>query len=494
VFEDEHRGPTLPETTSELAYRIHWVGLGILAAAGCGGNAPQTEGAVAALSVIGFALLCANRESYAGAIRVLARRAAFWYLPVSFVVVTLAVGLFFPAYHAVVTGPVREWELLPRPPSWVPVAAQFKVAAMEVMLVVGLYGTAVNALLMCQSRLVFARTWAMLSIAAGALAVLGLAQYAGGADGLLWLISISNPNFFSTFPHPAQWCAFALLWLGTSFGLLAWLVRQRGWRWLTGIGWVFLVVALLLDATIMVAGDPAYRLLALAVSGTGCLVIAWQTRQERLRANRSGPSLQLLVWAAVGLACFGFAAKIAMQYPLDNWIQYAGGTAMHERVLEDTQSMWRARKWLGWGPGSFRVVYSFYQGADQGGLYYSFARSDFWQSLAEHGIIGTVIWWVPAFFAIGRLVWRRRIAAFLIAPAAGLAAIALLSFVDFPFACPAVFFGFWLILFSITRWSEVDQESTASAPSERRRIKNLRASGQTLPPMPKPAPGTSAAS
>jgi hypothetical protein len=466
---------------------MHWVGLGILAAVGCGGNAPITQGAVAALSLIGFALLCANRESYPGALRVLLRRAAFWFLPVAYIVGTLVVGLFFPGYRANVSDAARVWELMSLPPSWVPMAAQFKVAAVEVMLAAGIYATGVNALLMCQSRLVFARAWAILCIAAGVLAVLGFAQYFGGAEGIAWLIPTASPNFFSTFPHSAQWCAFALLWMAAAFGLLAWLVRQRGWRWLTGIGWVFLVVAILLAATILLVGDPGYRLLALAVAGTGSLVIAWQTRQERIRAQRTGPGVHLLLWAVAGVALFGLAAKIAMDHPLDSWIQYANGAAMHERVIEDTQNMWRARKWLGWGPGSFRVVYSFYQGADQGGQYYAFARSDFWQSLAEHGIIGTVIWWVPVLGIIARLVWQRRIAAFLIAPAAGLAAIALLSLVDFPFACPAVFFGFWLTLFSIARWSEVDRENTASTPSARRRIQNLRATGKTLPPIAKPA-------
>ena len=43
---------------------------------------------------------------------------------------------------------------------------------------------------------------------------------------------------------------------------------------------------------------------------------------------------------------------------------------------------------------------------------------------------------------------------FLLAPLAGLAAIAVLSIADFPFVCPAIFFGFWFILFSLARWVE----------------------------------------
>jgi hypothetical protein len=488
VFEDEHHGPALTETPSELAFRVHWVALGLIAAVGCGGNAPIIQGAVATLSLIGPALLVANRESYAGTHSALFWRALGWLLPMWFVLATLVVGHFFPPYHTVSQGENKAWELLPLPSVWVPVEGSIKVVGVETLLVAGVFATSLNAWIMCRSRLVFARAWAILSLAAGALATLGLLQYFGHATAILWIIPIGNPAFFSTFPHPAQWCAFALLWLGATMGLIAWLVRQRGSRWLAGEGWLFLGAALALGGSIAAVGEPAYRLLAALVAGLGCLSIAWQTREERRRAKRSGPGVALLGWALAGVVLFGLAAQVAIHAPLDDWIQYAGGVTLHERVLEDTRNMWQARPWFGWGPGSFRVIYSFFQGADQTGQYYAYARSDLWQSLAEHGLIGTVIWWVPVAWVLARLLWRRRLASFLIAPAAGLAAIGALTLVDFPLASPAVFFGFWLLLFSIARWSEVDQEDKSSAPTAVRRIKQLRAAGQTLAPVPAPTP------
>jgi hypothetical protein len=486
VFEDEHHGSAQTETHSELAFRVHWAALGIIAAVGCGGSETSVEGAVAVLSLIGFALLIANRESYVGSRWSLVWRGLFWMLPVWVVVGTLVVGHFHPAYQLITQGEDKAYALAPLPSVWFPLGGSIKTVGVTAMLAAGVFAASVNALLMCQSRLVFARTWAMLCLCAGGLAGLGLVQFVSGADQILWVIPIENPHFFATFPHPAQWCAFALLWMSVALGLIAWLVRQRGWRWVSSEGWLFLIAAILLGASIATVGEPAYRLLAAGVASLGCLVIAWQTRQERIKTKHSGPGVALLAWVVAGVALFGLAAQIAIQNPLDQWIHYAGGPAMHERVLEDTRSMWQARPWFGWGPASFRVVYSFFQGADQGGQYYAFARSDFWQSLAENGVIGTVVWWVPALCVLARLAWQRRLAAFLIAPAAGLAAIAALATVDFPLASPVVFFGFWFVLFSVARWSEVDQENTTSTPSERRRIKKLRAEGQTLPPVPAP--------
>ncbi len=490
MFEDEHHGPSQPETNSELAYRIHWITLGTLAAVGCGGNVTVVFGAVAALSLIGPALFIANRETYPGSMRTLSYRAAFWMLPVLVAVGALAIGFFFPAFRPVVFNGTKFWELMPLPPSWVPVIGPIRYAALESAMSVGVFLTALNALLLCKSRLVFARTWAGLVICAGVLAIVGIFQFVSSTSNLLWFIPTDNLRFFASFPHPAQWCAFAILWMGAALGLLGWLVRQRGWRWLSGEGWLFLIAAVLLGLSIAIAGDPVYKLLGALVGGLGCLTIAWQTRQERRKAGRRSLGFPLLLWAGAGVALIGLAAQIAVHQPLDNWIQYAGGTAMHERVVEDTQNMWRARKWFGWGPASFRFVYSFYQGMDQGGEYYAFARSDFWQSLAEHGVIGTVVWIVPALAMLARLIWQRRLAVFLIAPLAGLAAIAALAMVDFPFASPAVFFGFWLILFSLGRWSEVDGEATPSAPSERRRVEKLRAGGQTVAAAAGPTPET----
>ena len=488
MFEDEHHGPSAAESYPELAFRVHWVGLGLIAAIGAGGNAPIIEGVVAVLSLIGVALLFANRESYPGSLLALTGRYLLWMLPAWLVIGCLIAGHFYPAYHTTSDGTTKSWELLPLPSEWMPVGGPLKTSGLAALLAAGIFATCLNALLMCKSRLVFARTWAALSLGAGGLALLGLVQFASGADKMLWAIPTGNPKFFASFPHPAQWCAFALLWLGAALGLIAWLVRQRGWRWASGEGSLFLIAAILLGVSIEVVGDPGYRVLAAVLGGLGCFSIAWQARQERRQRDHSGLSLNLFGWMLAGLILCGLAAQIALRHPLDEWIQYAnGGVVMHERVLEDTRAMWQARPWFGWGPASYRVVYGFFQGADQGGQYYAYARSDFWQSLAEHGMIGTVIWWVPAMFALIRLVWQRRLASFLIAPLVALVALTALTFVDFPLASPAVFFGYWLILFSISRWTEVDRENTPSNPSERRRIKQLRAAGQTLPGAPTPA-------
>lgn len=487
MFEDEHSGHGVPETLPEMGYRLHWLGLVIVAIVGGGGLASWSVGTLGVMSLVGFALLVANRETFAGSMRTFAWRLAGWLLPVWVALGAFAVGWLFPAFRVETIAGTKYWAIAPLPGRWLPVDGPIKISGLDMLMSVGLYSAVLSAMLLCKSRLVFARAWATLAFCAGVGALLGIVEALSHADKVVWLIPIGNPLFFSTFPHPAQWCAFALLWMSAGLGLIAWLARQRGWRLLSGEGWALLLTILVLAASIELAGDPAYRMLAMLVGAAGCLVIAWQLRAERRRAKHSSFGAGVIGWTLIGLGLFGLLMLTMVRHPLDEWINYGGaGLALHERVLEDTQTLWRERPWFGWGAGSYRIAYGFVQGADQTPLFFAYARSDFWQSLAEHGILGTLAWCAPAIWVLARLIWQRRLATFLIAPLIGLGAIALLGLVDFPLASPAVFFSFWLLLLSLGRWSEVDQENTTSTPSEKRRVEKLRTEGKTLPPKPGP--------
>jgi len=488
MFDDEHHGQEANESSAEFAFRIHWVCLGLVAAIGGGGTAPWSLGIVAVLGVLGLVLTGANQHTYGEKTKEFVLRFLFWMLPLWVVTATFLVGRYYSPYHQATIAGIKNWELSPLPSNWMPVSTSFKGAGIGVLLAVGVYASTVNALLLCKSRLVFARTWAALVICAGVLALLGLIQYAGHTDQLLWMIPMKNTRFFASFPHPALWSAFAILWMSAGLGLLGWLVSQRGWNWQSLEGWLLLGCTALLAASIAVIGDPLYQILGSLVASLGCLVIAWQTRQERRRTGKlSGWGAAIPAWIAGGLFFAAAAAFVTAKNPTNEWIRYDGQTPdwpLHARVIEDTRNMWLQRKWLGWGYNSFPVVYSFFQGADENDTYHSVARSDFWQSLAEHGIIGTLLWWIPALFIMGKLVLQRRLLKFLLAPLAGLAAMAILSVVDFPFICPAIFFGFWLILFSVARWNEVDTADAVYDPGERKRIEKKRGQGQTMPKRP----------
>jgi hypothetical protein len=95
-----------------------------------------------------------------------------------------------------------------------------------------------------------------------------------------------------------------------------------------------------------------------------------------------------------------------------------------------------------------------------------------------------------------RLLRARRLASFLCAPLAGVAAIGVLTVADFPFASPAVLFSFWLLLLSLPQWSQSDDETSKSTWSDKQRaeIRRRKAPQITKPPVFAPStPGAKSA-
>ncbi len=483
MFEEEHHGLNLPETPLEVIQRLHWTALGLIAACGAGGNVDWARAALGAFGLLGPILLVAYHQSNERRPIPLVKPYLALMLPCWVVVMLFLAGILHPAFAFSQLDGHDYWELLPPPPTWFPVSAQLDIAFLEVLFVAGLFSATVNALLIPNSRLVFARTWVALAFVAGLLALLGLAQYFTGTYNILWLIPIRKSHYFASFPHAAQWCAFAILWMGVCLGLVSWLIRQRSWRWLALDGWSLLFFAALLALSIIVVGDPLHWFLGALVAAIGCFSLAWQTLAER--SSRRGPGLPAVscLWVALLMLIAAFVTATAVHSP---WLAYNGnrpGADLHAGVMADTLAMWQARPWFGWGQSSFPIVYTFFQQADQEAGYWAFARSDLFQSLAENGLIGTLAWCLPAVWAVWCIIRTRRLASFLYAPLAALVAILLLTIGDFPFACPAVFFGFWLILFSLARWNEIDDETSKSTDIIRRRVADTRDESPT-PPTP----------
>jgi len=117
------------------------------------------------------------------------------------------------------------------------------------------------------------------------------------------------------------------------------------------------------------------------------------------------------------------------------------------------------RPLTGWGLESYGHVFPLYKGSDVVGPRYVHAHSDWLQTIAECGILGTLLLLVFA----ARFLWRLPLAGSGPFPAwlfAGCAVVIVYAALEFPFANPAVQMVFWTAFFAAVRYVRLVERQT----------------------------------
>ena len=124
------------------------------------------------------------------------------------------------------------------------------------------------------------------------------------------------------------------------------------------------------------------------------------------------------------------------------------------------------KPWFGWGLESYGAVFRIYNtqldrydGRHFWQPYYQAAHSDWLQSLAESGFIGTGL-----LMALGLTPWWRirRGKGLSLVPnylLAGCLLIVIYALLEFPFANPSVLIAFWSSLYLARRYQVLEQEA-----------------------------------
>jgi len=140
-----------------------------------------------------------------------------------------------------------------------------------------------------------------------------------------------------------------------------------------------------------------------------------------------------------------------------------GGRAI---LYRDTWRMARDQLWFGWGMGSFHTVFFTYNTQDVKlagfPITYADAHSDWLQSVAEVGLIGTVLLGLHGIIPL--LALRRRhfggpLPGYLFG---GCGLVLLYAWFEFPFGSPAVVLIWWLGFFVAVRYVDLGSGSHQS--------------------------------
>jgi O-antigen ligase len=233
-------------------------------------------------------------------------------------------------------------------------------------------------------------------------------------------------------------------------------------------GFAGLVAVFFIAASIPLSLSRSSTLLVFALLSVAIL----QFLRRLIRHRRSqglpfaGPLFTAIVLAAAAL---GGAYKIAEPSILIRLakteeqlatMRAEGTIGSRVALYTDTWHMARDRPWFGWGMGSYPTVFYSYNtqqaGADRLPKFYWDAHSDWLQSLAELGFVGTSL--IGLLGLLPLLSLRRRhlrspIPAYLLG---GCGLVLLYAWVEFPFGNVAVVILWWLCFFAALRYARLE--------------------------------------
>ena len=146
------------------------------------------------------------------------------------------------------------------------------------------------------------------------------------------------------------------------------------------------LLAGLLVASVLQTGSRA-GIAILSLQTAGFLWIQWRIRRNHPFILPPLSTLQRFSMGCVLALMIGLGTVALIRTPSP--LRPSGGDIEFRGVVRsDTWSMWRARKWWGTGPGTFSMVFPYYQTLPLEDFYFRHAHCEPLQFLGEFGLLG----------------------------------------------------------------------------------------------------------
>lgn len=451
------RRQTLPGTL-EILVAVHAVTLLVGVSWAFGGNADWVRTPISMWGSVGIvltAVLVACRSTRT----LIIGGTLWWSLPVIILNGLVLLSCATPGFRSLAYG--TEAYLMPvKVPWWTPSAARPEVALRALWLFDGIYFSCLNIALGVGRRSVIRVILAAAVGNALALSIFGTVQKLVSSTGI-YFGSIKSPQdyFFASFVYDNHWGAFIILMMGACFGLiLRYANGSKGGGFFRGPALVGFVSALLIEISVPMSGARICTVLlgiltvAALVRGAPTLSRGVSMTGMSPAAANLGISVAVLLaaagaWNIAGDAIRSRASKAKEQVAM-TWAQ--GGLGARGIIYRDTWHMASTRPLFGWGMGSFPSVIPLYNTQVSKGdhipVVYHDAHSDWIQSVAEIGFVGTAL--IGAAVLLPALSLRRqRVSLLPYFLLAGCVLIAAYAWVEFPFGNVAVVLAWWLLFF-----------------------------------------------
>lgn len=297
------------------------------------------------------------------------------------------------------------------------------------------------------------------------LSVFGTFQRLASSGLMFGLVTAPNARFFATFIYSNHWAAYIVLLIAACIGLLFYYVRRQSEGLFAGSPVTVGILGLLLMAlTPTLAGSRAGTGLVLILLGACALQVLRHI--QRARQDHGGSTaLPIAALVAAVLLTIGGTAYLGRDSLEERWHDTEGQwqTGMlgeRFQLYADTCRLVAAHPIFGWGLGSFDKTLQLIrprplEANRQYEHSYVDAHSDWLQSLAEVGIVGTILMGLCGLWPLLRAHAVRLTSPLPGYLLGGCGLILLYAGVEFPFGNPAVTIAFWICFFSAIQYSRL---------------------------------------
>lgn len=301
------------------------------------------------------------------------------------------------------------------------------------------------------------------------LAIFGTAQKLVHSQGLFFgAVHSPQKYFFSTFVYHNHWGAFILLMIAATLALVSRSLRLRGDNrdFFHSPAFTGCIVLLLLVVTVPLSASRSATLLALVLLGVSGLqgLVKVVRRRRQYRESLVLPVTAVVLAVVLGAGAVWYIAGDTIRSRLSltfNQVQYARTSRSPDARVElyrDTWSMAMDKPWFGWGMASYPHVFTIYNSrvsVDRLPVFYHDAHSDWLQSLAEHGIVGTTLILLAValpLLGIHRGVRETPVSGYLML---GCGVVVAYAALEFPFGNYAVVLAWWFCFYAAARYAQL---------------------------------------
>ncbi|MEY2880151.1 MAG: hypothetical protein RLZZ15_2531 [Verrucomicrobiota bacterium] len=309
------------------------------------------------------------------------------------------------------------------------------------------------------------------------LAVFGTVQKLSHAKGLFF-DAVPSPQkfFFSSFVYHNHWGAFAVLMAAACLGLVWHYARRRESRdayhspALVGL---VIVLAIAVTAPLSTSRSCTALMALLLVAALAHWMVRLVQKRRRFQESAVLPIAGALAAVALAVAGIWYVAKESIDQRVAKTreqladMRARGSIGARVVLYRNTWRMAQDQPVFGWGMASYPHVFMRYNTLDspQDGLpvFYNDAHSDWLQSFAEHGYVGTAL--LGALGLVPLLGLRRRhfVSALPGYLFAGCGLILLYAWVEFPFGNVAVVLTWWLCYFCALHYARLQERDALAA-------------------------------